>query len=99
MESTASILVKQLYFTPKPPPKHVMDKIGEKYSLKDIIQTDNLNMEMFEYDQRDIDITREELQIRQSTLLKLKAKNKKTRKSKEKNPKEKKEKKEKMEKR
>mmetsp|Transcript_12411 Transcript_12411/g.11000 ORF Transcript_12411/g.11000 Transcript_12411/m.11000 type:complete len:100 (-) Transcript_12411:51-350(-) len=99
MESTASILVKQLYFTPKPPPKHDMDKIGEKYSLKDIIQTDNLNMEMFEYDQRDIDITREELQIRQSTLLKLKAKNKKTRKSKEKNPKEKKEKKEKMEKR
>ena len=56
------------------------DKIENKYSLQDLLPKTKKKVtiwkELFEYDQRDIERTAEELQKRQATLLKLKEKNK-----------------------
>ncbi|CAI2384376.1 unnamed protein product [Moneuplotes crassus] len=66
------------------PKAELSEEILEKYSLKDLIPTEKICKELFEYDQRDIESTRMELQKRQSTMLKLQEKNKKAAKKKKK---------------
>ena len=82
-ESIEEELKKYVYLEPEKDKERrdkLFENINNKYGLADLLPKTEKKIEvckeLFEYDQRDIERTAEELQKRQATLLKLKEKNK-----------------------